>query len=214
MEFSDLVTITQGSLPIMNPVSPEKIIAIGKAAGLSSGDSVIECGCGNGTLLSLWGEEFGISGTGIEIRSEACEQAGKIIKDRGLLDRIAVRCGDAATFVPESAADCAVSLGASFIWGGFAEALEALRGMVHEKSAPSTNISGMPGKPGSIARISSGHRRTTGTATKQGSGRHASNGLKVIPGIPTGKRCSHTSAISRTSTRDTGVNISDGYSTS
>jgi hypothetical protein len=133
MEFSDLVTITQGSLPIMNPVSPEKILAVGKAAGLSSSDSVIECGCGNGTLLSLWGEEFGTLGTGIEIRSEACERARKMMKDRGLLDRIAIRCGDAATFVPESAADCAVSLGASFIWGGFAEALEALRGMVHEK---------------------------------------------------------------------------------
>ncbi len=131
MEFSDLVTITQGSLPIMNPVSPEKVIAVGKAAGLSSRDSVIECGCGNGTLLSLWGEEFGISGTGIEVRRQACERAGKIIKVRGLEGRFTIQCRDAATFVRQCG-DYAVSLG-DLIWGGFAEALEALRGMVHEK---------------------------------------------------------------------------------
>ncbi|MBP1930005.1 hypothetical protein J2741_002601 [Methanolinea mesophila] len=133
MEFSDLVTITQGSLPLMNPVSPEKVIAVGRAAGLSSSDLVIECGCGNGTLLSLWGEKFGISGTGIEVRRQACEQAEKTIRDKGLADRITIRCDDAATFVPESPADCAVALGASFIWGGFADALDALRGMVHKK---------------------------------------------------------------------------------
>ncbi len=133
MEFSDLVTITQGLLPIMNPVSPEKVIAVGKAAGLCPSDPVIECGCGNGTLLALWCGEFGISGTGIEIRSEACEQARKTIRERGFENRISIQCGDAATFVPESPADCAVCLGASFIWGGFAQALQALQRMVHEK---------------------------------------------------------------------------------
>ncbi len=63
----------------MNPVSPEKVIAVGKAAAFAFrlGDRMR---VRNGTLLSLWSEEFGISGTGIELRSEPASRPGKQLR--------------------------------------------------------------------------------------------------------------------------------------
>ncbi len=72
MDINELVSISQGSLAIMNPTTPEKVLAAGRAAGLRRGTRVVETGCGNGTILALWGQEYGISGLGIESREDAC----------------------------------------------------------------------------------------------------------------------------------------------
>lgn len=133
MEFTEIVTISQGSLAIMNPTTPEKIRRIGSAAGLDPDSRVIEFGCGNGTVLALWAEEFGISGTGIEIREAACRQAEAMLVKRGLEESIRILCTDALTFSHETGScDLAVCLGASFIWGGIGPALDALDEAVHE----------------------------------------------------------------------------------
>jgi SAM-dependent methyltransferase len=132
MEIHDLVTISQGPLAIMNPTTPEKVGAAGRAAGLSSGSRVVEFGCGNGTILALWGEAFGISGLGIENRPSACEQAASAFRDAGLADRIAVRCMDAREYLSEVPFDCAACIGSSHIWGGFESALDAIQARVHE----------------------------------------------------------------------------------
>ena len=66
MDIAELISISQGTLAIMNPTTPEKVIAAGRAAGLRERNRVVETGCGNGTILALWGHEYGISGVGIE----------------------------------------------------------------------------------------------------------------------------------------------------
>lgn len=133
MEINELVSISQGPLAIMNPTSPEKVLAAGRAAGLREGFRVVETGCGNGTILSLWGREYGISGVGIEARVDACGRAEQAFLEVGLGDRVSVRCMDARKYVPDEPFDCAASIGASHIWGGFEATLDALLGMVDDE---------------------------------------------------------------------------------
>ena len=133
MENNELVSIAQGGLAIMNPTSPEKVLAAGRAAGLREGSRVVEIGCGNGTILALWGREYGISGLGIEAREDACRRAEETFRAAGLDDRLCVRCMDAREYVPDEPFDCAAAIGASHIRGGFAATLDALLGMVTDE---------------------------------------------------------------------------------
>jgi SAM-dependent methyltransferase len=133
MHYLDLLTIAQGTLAIMNPTTPEKVLAMGKMAGLSADMRVVELGCGNGTILSLWAEAFGISGAGIDIREEACRQAEERLAAAGVEGRVDIHCMDAALFAPpDEPFDLAVAMGTSDIWGGTGPALDALSGMVHD----------------------------------------------------------------------------------
>ncbi|MDV2481106.1 methyltransferase domain-containing protein [Methanoculleus sp. Wushi-C6] len=133
MEDRELVSITQGALAIMNPTTPAKVLAAGKAAGLGRGTRVVETGCGNGTILALWGQEYGISGLGIESREDACNRAEETFRAAGLGDRLSVRCMDARDYAPDEPFDCAVSIGASHIQGGFSATLDSLLGLVHDE---------------------------------------------------------------------------------
>ncbi len=80
MDFINIVEISQGSLDIMNPTTPEKVISAGRKTGMKAGDRVVEFGCGNGTILTLWADEFGVSGTGIDIRGSACRKGSEKIR--------------------------------------------------------------------------------------------------------------------------------------
>jgi len=132
METNELVSISQGALAIMNPTTPEKVLAAGRAAGLREGSRVVEIGCGNGTILALWGREYGISGLGIEAREDACRRSEETFRKAGLGGRLSVRCMDAREYVPDEPFDCAASIGASHIRGGFAPTVDALLGLVHD----------------------------------------------------------------------------------
>ena len=92
MEEHELVSITQGGFAIMNPTTPEKVLAAGRAAGLRKGSRVVEIGCGNGTILALWGREYGVSGLGIESREDACRRAEETFRAAGPGGRLRVRC--------------------------------------------------------------------------------------------------------------------------
>lgn len=135
MNFIDLVAISQGSLPIMNPVTPDKIQAIGGIAGLQPGMRVLEVGSGNGTVLAILAREFGITGTGLEIRQEACTRAEQMLAKEGLSGQVGIVCTDAATYTPDTPYDLVVCLGAAFIYGGLADALSTLTAFTTEDGA-------------------------------------------------------------------------------
>jgi len=127
MDFINIVEISQGSLDIMNPTTPDKVISAGRKAGMEAGSRVIEFGCGNGTILSLWADEFGVSGTGIDIRESACRSAENAAKKSGSDGRITIINADASTFTPgDTPYDFAACIGSSQIWGGFKEAIDAM----------------------------------------------------------------------------------------
>ena len=73
---------------------------------------VVDLGCGNARFLLGAAERFGVTGLGVDLSPEACEDAQRRIADAGLAGKVAVRCGDAGDLdaIPELAdADLAVA---------------------------------------------------------------------------------------------------------
>jgi SAM-dependent methyltransferase len=73
---------------------------------------VVDLGCGNARFLIAAARRFGVTGVGIDLAPEACEDAEHSIAAADLTDRVAVRCGDAGDLdaIPElRQADLAVA---------------------------------------------------------------------------------------------------------
>lgn len=127
MDFLDIMSIAEEHMELINPSTPEKIIKIGTMSGLCEGTKVIEIGCGFGEVLKLWGINFGISGTGIEIREKACDRARTKLASHQLGEKIEIICGsvDALDF-NQSDYQVAACIGASFVWDGFRNTIRHL----------------------------------------------------------------------------------------
>jgi SAM-dependent methyltransferase len=127
MEFFDLVNISERSIELVNPSTPEKVLALGEYLRLREGSRIIDFGCGYAEPLALWAEHFGIVGVGIDIREAACERARKKLAARGLSERIEIVCARGADygFAPGTF-DAATCIGATFVFGGYRETVHAL----------------------------------------------------------------------------------------
>lgn len=132
MEFFDLKNISERYMELINPVTPEKILTIGKFLGLKKDSRVIDFGCGFGEVLALWGQHFGILGIGIDVREYACQRASKKMSERGFADRIEIVCANAAQYpFAKQTFDVAACIGASFIWGGYRPTMRAMKEAIH-----------------------------------------------------------------------------------
>jgi SAM-dependent methyltransferase len=133
LEFLALKDISESYLEIVNPISREKLLALGDVLDLRQDAGVIDFGCGYGEALMLWAEHYGVRGVGVDIRRHACARAERKLATRGLGERIEIFCEDAAAFqFPRHGFDVAVCIGATFIWHGFRQTLWALKAAVRE----------------------------------------------------------------------------------
>lgn len=129
MEFLQLKDISERYLDFVNPTSAEKLLTVGRVAGLKPGDRLIDFGSGYGAVLMLWAEAFGVGGVGIDIRPAACERARHRLTERGLDGQIEIACGPAAEYPFEPGSfDAAACIGATFCWPGlFPDAVRAMK---------------------------------------------------------------------------------------
>ncbi|HEU4701022.1 MAG TPA: methyltransferase domain-containing protein [Conexibacter sp.] len=73
---------------------------------------VVDLGCGNARFLIGAAQRFGVTGVGVDLSPEACEDAEGRIAEAGLGGKVVVRCGDAGNLdaIPElKDADLAVA---------------------------------------------------------------------------------------------------------
>lgn len=118
----------QADLALMNPTTPDRVLAAARLASVSAEDLVLDLGCGNGTVLALLAEAFDCRGLGIDCRPGAVLAARSLARARGLEDRVAFRCDDAARPAdPVHGATVALCLGAASAFGGIEGAIAALR---------------------------------------------------------------------------------------
>ena len=128
MDFFNLMSISHKYMELINPSTTEKIIKLGQILRLKEGSRIIDFGCGCAEPLSLWAEKFGIIGTGIDISEDFCDRARKKLAAKGLSDRIEIVCCRGADYVFEEVAfDAATCIGATFIFGGYRETIQALK---------------------------------------------------------------------------------------
>jgi len=131
MNFFDLVDISEKYMELINPSSPEKIVRLGKFLRFEPGKRVVDFGCGMAEPLVLWAKDYGISGIGIDVRREACDRAREKIKENKLDDKLEIICMKGAEFKPDKADfDVATCIGASFVFGGFRETIQAMKKLI------------------------------------------------------------------------------------
>jgi len=133
MNFFDLMSISHRYMDILNPSTPEKIIKLGKLLKLKKGSRVIDFGCGCAEPLTLWAEEFGITGIGIDISKNYCDRAKDKLTKKGLADQIEIVCSPGVDYVFEKGAfDAATCIGATFVFGGFQQTIQAMKRAVNQ----------------------------------------------------------------------------------
>jgi ubiquinone/menaquinone biosynthesis C-methylase UbiE len=134
MEFFDLMSISHRDMELLNPSTPEKILKLGKILGMKEGARVIDYGSGCAEPLALWGKEYGITGVGVDISPDFCARAAKKLSAEGLSDRIEIVCGKGADYpLEEGRFDVATCIGATFIFGGYRETVQALKRAIHSE---------------------------------------------------------------------------------
>src|SRR5512136_438273 len=101
MDFFDLMSISHHYMEILNLSTSEKIIKLGKLLKLKKGNRVIDFGCGCAEPLTLWAEEFSITGIGIDISRDYCDRARKKLAMRGLSNQIEIVCSSGADYIFE-----------------------------------------------------------------------------------------------------------------
>lgn len=117
MEFLEIMSIFHRYMEILNPSTAEKVVKLGKLLRLEEGKRVIDFGCGWAEPLILWAEEFGITGTGIDISENFCDRARKKLASRGLSDQVEIVCSPAADYVfEEGIFDAATCIGSTFVF--------------------------------------------------------------------------------------------------
>jgi SAM-dependent methyltransferase len=133
MDFFELVEISTRHLELTTPAAQEKLWSIGHYLGLSAETRVIDFGCGYGRTLALWAKDFGISGIGVDLHAFLCQRARERMSQAGLAEKIEIVCANALEYNFEPGGfDVVVCLGATFIWGGYHQALRRLKSALRE----------------------------------------------------------------------------------
>ncbi len=126
MDIPRIFNITESAHRIHNPITPEKLAALGAALRLESGARLLDLGSGSGEMLCTWARDHGITGTGIDMSQLFTEQAKLRAAELGVADQVQFIHGDAAGYVSDAKVDVAACLGATWIGGGVAGTVELL----------------------------------------------------------------------------------------
>jgi SAM-dependent methyltransferase len=126
VDIPRIFNITESAHRIHNPITPEKLATLGAALRLESGARVLDLGSGSGEMLCTWARDYGISGAGIDMSRLFTEQAKLRAVELGVADQVKFIHGDAAGYVSDEKVRVAACVGATWIAGGVAGAIELL----------------------------------------------------------------------------------------
>lgn len=126
MDIPRIFNITESAHRIHNPMTPDKLAALGSALRLGSGESVLDLGSGSGEMLCTWARDHGVTGTGVDMSQLFTEQAKRRAVELGVDDKVEFIHGDAAGYVSDEKVGVAACVGASWIAGGVGGTIELL----------------------------------------------------------------------------------------
>jgi SAM-dependent methyltransferase len=112
---------------IDNPISEAKLDQVIEALRLAPGDSVVDIASGKAEMICRIAAKYGARCTGVEWSAYHCEEATTKVRERGLDDLVSIKQMPGEDFRAEDASFMAsMCIGADWIFGGAAKALEAL----------------------------------------------------------------------------------------
>ncbi|WP_299535838.1 cyclopropane-fatty-acyl-phospholipid synthase family protein [uncultured Streptomyces sp.] len=126
MDLPRIFTIRESGHRIHNPLTPDKLAALGASLRLPAGTRVLDLASGSGEMLCTWARDLGFTGTGVDISTLFTQQARARAAELGVADRVEFVHGDAAGHVAEQPVDLAACVGATWIGNGVAGTAELL----------------------------------------------------------------------------------------
>jgi SAM-dependent methyltransferase len=126
MDIPRIFNITESAHRIHNPITPEKLAALGAALRLEPGARVLDLGSGSGEMLCTWARDHGVIGIGIDMSQLFTEQAKLRAEELGVADQVKFIHSDASGYVSDEKVSVAACLGATWIGGGVAGTIELL----------------------------------------------------------------------------------------
>jgi SAM-dependent methyltransferase len=123
--------VAESTHELQNPTSEAKLLLLAKRLGLGSSSRVLDIASGRGGPAILLARKTGCSVRGIEISPDFHAVAVARAAEAGVADRVAFDLGSAAeaSLEPETY-DAALCLGASFVYGGLVQTIDALTSAV------------------------------------------------------------------------------------
>jgi SAM-dependent methyltransferase len=124
--------ITHREHVVCNPTSEEKLARLVGLLRLPANAQVVDIACGKGEFLIRLAEAYGARGTGIDISAFHIADAKRGLKARASSTGITFTQADGADFKTDEphSLDLASCIGASWVFGGHADTLDALVKMV------------------------------------------------------------------------------------
>jgi SAM-dependent methyltransferase len=124
--------ITHREHVVCNPTSEEKLARLVELLRLPTDAQVVDIACGKGEFLIRLAEAYGASGMGIDLSSFFIADAERRLKARASSAGITFTQMDGVDFKPDEphSLHLASCIGASWVFGGHADTLDALAGMV------------------------------------------------------------------------------------
>jgi SAM-dependent methyltransferase len=132
MDLRKFYDITHREHVVCNPTSEEKLARLVELLRLPPHAQVVDLACGKGEFLIRLAEAYGVRGVGVDISSFFVADAGRRLETRAASAGVTFLRMDAADFKPDKphSLDLVSCIGASWVFGGHAETLEALVRMV------------------------------------------------------------------------------------
>ena len=132
MDILKFYDITHREHVICNPTNEEKLTRLVELLRLPPRAQVVDIACGKGEFLIRLAEAYDVRGTGVDLSPFHLADAVKKLQARAPRAGIAFKEMNGADFKPEAphSLELASCIGASWIFGGHDQTLEALNGMV------------------------------------------------------------------------------------
>lgn len=118
MDIPRIYSITESDHRIHNPLTPEKLAALGSALRMNQGDRILDLGSGSGEMLCTWARDHGVKGKGVDMSPLFTESAKARALELGVADRVEFVHDDAAGYIVDEKVEIAACVGATWIGGG------------------------------------------------------------------------------------------------
>jgi SAM-dependent methyltransferase len=120
-------TIRESGHRIHNPLTSQKLAALGEALNPPPGSRMLDLACGSGELLCTWARDHRITGTGVDISTVFLAAAQARASELEVADQVTFTHGDASNHVADDPVDIGSCVGATWIGGGVAGTVDLLR---------------------------------------------------------------------------------------
>lgn len=124
----DLHEIAEAGHRILDPITDDHLLLLGRVARIGAGTTVLDPACGKAELLCRWAQQFGSRGHGVDISEVFVAAVLARVDELAVGNLVTVERGDARAYQPGAAAyDVGCCIGATWIGDGVDGTIDLLR---------------------------------------------------------------------------------------